>query len=72
MCLRSSIARQALALICVMACSTMAVGTGKKATSTPIRIMPPAMPKMPDKNEVKMTAGTNQRKMLRLMMTMRE
>jgi hypothetical protein len=36
----------------VIACSTIAVGSGMKVRSTPIRIIPPAMPNSPDKNDV--------------------
>ena len=36
----------------MIACSTIAVGSGIRTSSTPIRIMPPAMPKMPDRNAV--------------------
>src|ERR1700676_5344749 len=45
-------ARQPLEAICVIACSTIAVGSGISASSTPIRISPPAMPNSPDRNEV--------------------
>ena len=45
-------ARQPLEAICVIACSTIAVGSGIKASSTPIRISPPAMPNRPDRNAV--------------------
>ncbi|MGY3369299.1 hypothetical protein ACVWZL_006424 [Bradyrhizobium sp. GM2.4] len=36
----------------MIACSTIAVGSGIKASSTPIRISPPAMPNSPDRNAV--------------------
>src|SRR5690606_24059264 len=42
----------------------MAVGTLMVATRTPIRIMPPAMPKMPERKDVAMTSGTSHRKRL--------
>src|SRR5258707_4496697 len=45
-------ARQPLDAICVIACSTIAVGSGISASSTPIRISPPAMPNRPDRNAV--------------------
>src|SRR5437868_11307456 len=45
-------ARQPLAENCVMPCSSIAAGTVRVASSTPIRIMPPAMPRMPEMNEV--------------------
>src|SRR5262249_34733972 len=35
-----------------MACSTIAVGSGISASSTPIRISPPAMPNRPDRKAV--------------------
>src|SRR6266849_665842 len=49
MCRHHKSARQPLEAICVTACSTMAVGSGKTTSSTPIRMRPPAMPKMPDR-----------------------
>src|SRR5258707_7535395 len=50
--LRHKKARQPFDAICVIACSTIAVGSGIKASSTPIRISPPAMPNRPDRNAV--------------------
>ena len=47
-----SSARQPFDAIWVTACSTIAAGSGMMAIKIPIRIMPPAMPKMPDRNEV--------------------
>src|ERR1700716_2675523 len=38
--------------IWVIACSTIAVGSGIRVSSTPIRISPPAMPNSPDRNAV--------------------
>ena len=52
MCRNHRAARQPLEAIWVTACSTMAVGSGKTTSSTPIRISPPAMPKMPDRKAV--------------------
>src|SRR6185312_5877566 len=52
MCARHRTARQPLEAICVIACSTIAVGSGISISSTPIRIMPPAMPNRPDRNAV--------------------
>ena len=46
-CLRQSRPRQPFDAIWVTACSTMAVWTGSSTSSTPIRMMPPAMPKTP-------------------------
>src|SRR6266478_995603 len=45
-------ARQPFEAICVIACSTMAEGSGRMVSSTPIRISPPAMPNRPDRNAV--------------------
>ena len=45
-------ARQPLAVSCEMPCSIIAAGSGSSASSTPIRIMPPAMPRMPEMKEV--------------------
>src|SRR4051812_23435979 len=50
--LRHRNARQPLDAICVMACSTIADGSGISASSTPIRIRPPAIPNSPDRNAV--------------------
>src|SRR5258708_31882802 len=50
--LRHKKARQPLEAICVIACSTIADGSGRMVSSTPIRIRPPAMPNRPDKNAV--------------------
>src|ERR1700726_4500719 len=50
--LRHKKARQPLDAIWVMACSTIAVGSGIRVNSTPIRISPPAMPNRPDRNAV--------------------
>src|SRR4051812_1529903 len=50
--LRHRKARQPLDAICVIACSTIADGSGIKASSMPIRISPPAMPNSPDRNAV--------------------
>src|SRR3979411_2395119 len=50
--LRHRKARQPLDAICVIACSTIAEGSGIRASSTPIRISPPAMPNRPDRNAV--------------------
>ena len=52
MCRHHSNPRQPFDAICVTPCSIIASGTGISASSTPIRIMPPAMPKMPDRNDV--------------------
>src|SRR5215210_5512169 len=38
-----------------MPCSIMAAGTGSNASSTPIRIIPPAIPRMPEMNDVMTT-----------------
>src|SRR3954470_20935641 len=37
---------------CEMPCRSIAAGSGRSASSTPIRIMPPAIPRMPEMNEV--------------------
>src|SRR5260370_33444816 len=50
--LRHRKARQPFEAICVIACSTIAEGSGRMVSSTPIRIRPPAMPNRPDKNAV--------------------
>src|SRR6266853_4422523 len=50
--LRHKNARQPLEAICVIACSTIADGSGRMVSSTPIRISPPAMPNRPDRNAV--------------------
>src|SRR5436309_2655505 len=50
--LRHKKARQPFEAICVIACSTIAEGSGRMVSSTPIRISPPAMPNRPDKNAV--------------------
>src|SRR4051794_34697544 len=50
--LRHRNARQPLDAICVIACSTIADGSGISASNTPIRIRPPAMPNSPDRNAV--------------------
>src|SRR3984893_3608967 len=50
--LRHSNARQPLDAICVIACSTIADGSGRMVSSTPIRIRPPAMPNRPERNAV--------------------
>src|SRR5689334_12914999 len=52
-------ARQPLATICVRPCSTIAAATGISANKIPNRIMPPAMPKMPETNDVASTAAAN-------------
>ena len=39
-----------------MPCNIIAAGKGNSANNTPIRIMPPAMPRMPKMNEVTSTA----------------
>src|SRR6478672_13296824 len=44
--------RQPFDAICVTPCSIIASGTGIMASRMPTRIMPPAMPKMPDRNDV--------------------
>src|SRR5260370_29687767 len=49
---RHRTARQPLEAICVIACSTIADGSGRMVSSTPIRISPPAMPNRPDRNAV--------------------
>src|SRR5689334_1477649 len=49
---RHSIARQPLEASCDTPCSIIAAGTGMSASSTPMRIMPPAIPRMPEMNEV--------------------
>src|ERR1700682_5019011 len=48
--LRHKKARQPLEAICVIACNTIAEGSGRMVSSTPIRINPPAMPNRPDRN----------------------
>src|SRR5260370_1017648 len=50
--LRHRKARQPFDAICVIACSTIAVRSGINASSTPIRISPPALPNRPDRNAV--------------------
>src|SRR5260370_758330 len=50
--LRHRKARQPLEAICVIACSTIAEGSGIRVSSTPLRISPPAMPNRPDRNAV--------------------
>src|ERR1035437_8537629 len=50
--LRHKKARQPFEAIWVIACSTIADGSGSRASSTPIRISPPAMPNRPDRNAV--------------------
>src|SRR6202165_420715 len=50
--LRHRKARQPFEAICVIACSTIAEGSGMSVSSTPIRISPPAMPNRPDRNAV--------------------
>src|SRR5712671_752218 len=50
--LRHRKARQPLEAICVIACSTIAEGSGIRVSNTPIRISPPAMPNRPDRNAV--------------------
>src|SRR3954453_8795713 len=45
-------ARQPFDAICVIACSTIAEGSGRMVSNTPIRISPPAMPNSPDRNAV--------------------
>src|SRR5258708_22934690 len=50
--LRHKKARQPFEAIWVIACSTMAEGSGRMVSSTPIRISPPAMPNRPDRNAV--------------------
>src|SRR5436190_1995986 len=50
--LRHKKARQPFEAICVIACSTIAEGSGRMVSSTPIRISPPAMPNRPDRNAV--------------------
>src|SRR5580704_1247992 len=50
--LRHRKARQPFDAICVIACSTIADGSGISVSSTPIRISPPAMPNSPDRNAV--------------------
>src|SRR5258708_26954545 len=52
MCSRHKKARQPLEAIWVIACSTIAEGSGRMVSSTPIRISPPAMPNRPDRNAV--------------------
>src|ERR1043166_3192135 len=51
-CLIHKSPRQPFEAICVTPCSIMASGTGMMTSSTPIRISPPAMPKMPERNAV--------------------
>ena len=41
----------------VTPCNIMASGTGMSASRTPIRIMPPAIPKIPDRNDVPIMSG---------------
>ena len=55
MCWRHRKARQPLAAIWVTPCITMAVCTGTTNSKKPISSMPPAMPKMPEMNEVAVT-----------------
>src|SRR5258707_7573959 len=50
--LRHKNARQPLEAICVIACSTIADGSGRMVSSTPIRISPPAIPNRQDRNAV--------------------
>src|SRR6266403_1018499 len=50
--LRHKKARQPFEAIWVIACSTIAEGSGRMVSSTPIRISPPAMPNRPDRNAV--------------------
>src|SRR6266700_1350720 len=50
--LRHKKARQPFEAICVIACSTIAEGSGSMVNSTPIRINPPAIPNSPDRNAV--------------------
>ena len=45
-------ARHALEASCVTPCSIIAAGTGISASRIPMRIMPPAIPRMPEMNEV--------------------
>src|SRR3954471_15839990 len=45
-------ARPPLEASCEMPCSIMAAGSGRSASSAPIRILPPAMPRMPEMNDV--------------------
>lgn len=52
---RHSHARQPFADICATPCNIIAAGTGKKASKTPIKIIPPAMPRMPEMKEVMTT-----------------
>ena len=47
--------RQALDAICVTACRTMAVATGRRAKRAPMRINPPAIPNRPERNEFAVT-----------------
>ena len=57
---RHMIARHPLEVICAVPCRTMAAETGRNAISTPIRIIPPAMPKTPEINDVPNTdSATN-------------
>ena len=44
--------RQPFDAICVTPCSIMASGNGRMTSSTPIRISPPAIPKMPERKAV--------------------
>ena len=50
--LRHSSARQALEASCVMPCSIIAAGSDRSASSTPMRIMPPAIPRIPEMKDV--------------------
>src|SRR5260370_14305183 len=50
--LRHKKARQPFEAICVIACSTIAEGSGRMVSSTQIGISPPAMQNRPDKNAV--------------------
>ena len=45
----------------------MAVATGSKAASTPMKMIPPAMPKMPEINVVTRTVTRMIRALVRLM-----
>src|SRR5215470_19777607 len=54
---RQSQAGQTLEAIWVTPCSTMAAAKGMSSNRIPISSIPPAMPKMPDRKEVEMTAA---------------
>src|SRR5262245_25578358 len=68
MCVIHSQARQPLEAICVKPCSTMAAASGMIASRMPSRIMPPAMPNIPEMKDVDTTATASVAAMGRLIM----